>query len=536
MTRFAFLAATAGALVATIAFLGWQSDPRLIVPPAVAALLASVQIAYARRSLGLTLPILVVATVSSAALAQSAHADSVAMVAVVILSALGSVFTRVRLMGFLIIGSMIMTATPLLLSVDRWLLVGVSMSLAFLAASLAVKIVADTQMLLASEHRTIFERAPVGLMDQDWSEALRLLPEPGTCSPEDLRSALAADSDLLGAVIANIETIRVNAAACELWKLPPERLTGHIPETHVAASGGLRTWIDRIVNLWSGSKDELDYPATVYDGTHRWLGVRNVVADSGSGRVIVAFQDVTARKARTLALAELVDAKDRFVATISHELKNPLTGVIGLVEALVQSDDFERAEQEALLALVSDQAHEIGYLVEDLLVGARADIGRVTIEVEQCNLVELAATVVDSAQIPATLDHLPDVVLVRADALRVRQVIRNLLVNADRYGGTDRRIVVRDDGEAAYLEMRDSGAALPPSDQQLIFEPYSQSRHRTAAPGSTGLGLAVSRKLAELMGGSLDYHHDGSESVFRLELPADGAHSHAGGAQSVGQA
>jgi signal transduction histidine kinase len=91
-------------------------------------------------------------------------------------------------------------------------------------------------------------------------------------------------------------------------------------------------------------------------------------------------------------------------------------------------------------------------------------------------------------------------------------------VNAEKYGGPDRRVIVRRDGWLGKIEVRDDGHPLPEEEHTAVFERYYRARQTDGVTGSIGLGLAVSRELARMMGGDLTYHHDG-ETVFTLALP-----------------
>jgi len=106
-----------------------------------------------------------------------------------------------------------------------------------------------------------------------------------------------------------------------------------------------------------------------------------------------------------------------------------------------------------------------------------------------------------------------------ADRLRVRQIVRNLLTNASRYGGAVAEVVIQD-GTLPSIQVRDNGSGVPDELVQRIFEPYGRAHSRGIATEAVGLGLTVSRTLAESMGGSLEYRHEGGWSVFELTLKA----------------
>jgi signal transduction histidine kinase len=193
--------------------------------------------------------------------------------------------------------------------------------------------------------------------------------------------------------------------------------------------------------------------------------------------------------------------------------------VIGLANEVLTADDLTAAEHRELLELVVAQANEISHLVEDLLVGARAEIGTISIASEPIDLAEEVATAVSALTEAMPVESPDERTLALGDAMRTRQIVRNLAVNAERYGGPRRRIVVTGSDESVLLEVRDDGTPIDPEDRDRIFEPYTRAHDRPGVTVSVGLGLSVSRRLARLMGGDLVYDHDGRESIFRLVLP-----------------
>ena len=97
--------------------------------------------------------------------------------------------------------------------------------------------------------------------------------------------------------------------------------------------------------------------------------------------------------------------------------------------------------------------------------------------------------------------------------------MRNLLPHADRDGGNRVRVLTGVRGSQAFVEVRDDGPAISPEHRDRVFRPFESAGRSETVPSAIGLGLSVSRTLAELMDGTLDYSHDGEWSIFRLELP-----------------
>lgn len=167
------------------------------------------------------------------------------------------------------------------------------------------------------------------------------------------------------------------------------------------------------------------------------------------------------------------------------------------------------------------QTQEMVDLIEDLLVAARADIGKLPVTMEAVDIGTTVEEVVASVRQPPGVDirvgqHSPRCF---ADPIRLRQIVRNLLTNAFRYGGPSIRVTASGDDSRVWLDVADNGEGVPPEAVKTIFDAYERA-HRTAGrPSSVGLGLTVSRTLARLMGGDLSYRYEDG-SVFTLELEA----------------
>ncbi|MGB9357130.1 MAG: HAMP domain-containing sensor histidine kinase [Acidimicrobiia bacterium] len=229
-----------------------------------------------------------------------------------------------------------------------------------------------------------------------------------------------------------------------------------------------------------------------------------------------------------LELARLQDeGKDRFLATVSHELRTPLTVVVGgASEIESQWETLTVDERNELLGMVSDQAQEASNLVEDLLVVARSEYGNVKIALAETRLQRHLSYAVSSMPLgrEGTLTITDEDPVVYADGTRLRQILRNLVQNAVTHGGPNISIgVSRGDG-MVHISVCDDGTQLPSGDCERIFEPYARSdgAEVNAAQG-IGIGLYVSRLLAQVMGGELICRCDGDWTEFRLSLPGAAA-------------
>ena len=221
-------------------------------------------------------------------------------------------------------------------------------------------------------------------------------------------------------------------------------------------------------------------------------------------------------------LEGLVHAKDRFIATVSHELRTPMSVILGLSSELAtRRADFTDAEADEFTDLISRQSREVSNIIEDLLVSARAAETNLTVQPALLDLDAVTRSVLEDLPaehtwriVQVTTDPTPVV----ADELRVRQIIRNLIVNSHRYGGDEVFIRVTHVDDTAVVSVTDTGQQIPDAHREMMFEAYATADEFHGRPAAIGLGLTVSRQLANLMSGDVTYEYTGL-SEFQLKLP-----------------
>jgi signal transduction histidine kinase len=226
------------------------------------------------------------------------------------------------------------------------------------------------------------------------------------------------------------------------------------------------------------------------------------------------------RESAREGLEELAKAKDRFIATVSHELRTPLAAVVGFAGELAQGlDKYSRVEIAEMVSLISSQSIEVAQLVDDLLTAERAASGNLTVKPARLDLYDESRSVIELLRATKDIGIEGDSSLVWADALRTRQIVRNLLTNAVRYGGDKVQIEVGRRNGHALLTVLDDGPGVKGIDAEHIFDPYYRSKTEDTRPDSVGLGLAVARQLARIMGGDVAYRRSGGWTRFELTLP-----------------
>jgi signal transduction histidine kinase len=223
-------------------------------------------------------------------------------------------------------------------------------------------------------------------------------------------------------------------------------------------------------------------------------------------------------------LEDMVKSKDQFVASISHELRTPLTAVVGFATELQENlDIFEHSDLKEFIGMIAGESTALSHIIEDLLVAARADIGTLAISPERVDVVQ-AITELTRSDPAADRAHPVAVSSTRefvwADPVRFQQVVRNLISNARRYGGDHIEVDVERNADVVTVTVVDDGPGVPDNREQAIFEAYERGHAEATQPGSVGLGLAVSRELARMMGGDVTFERRDSKTRFAFTVPA----------------
>ena len=261
-------------------------------------------------------------------------------------------------------------------------------------------------------------------------------------------------------------------------------------------------------------------------------------ADGSLVGCVLVFRDVTERRAAERELRKLADKlgdtdrrKNTFLATLAHELRNPLAPIsAGLQVLKATQDDPSRAEE--VRSTMERQTRLLTALVDDLLDISRITSGKLILRKCVVDLQDVLRTAVDAAQPmiddaghALTIDLPQQPICLDADPQRLAQVFANLLNNAAKYtpqGGSISLAVSSSDGHA-IVSVRDTGIGIPRDRWESIFEMFSQIEHPLQRDsGGLGIGLTLVRSLVEMHGGSIEVHSEGpgQGSEFTVRLPA----------------
>ena len=231
-------------------------------------------------------------------------------------------------------------------------------------------------------------------------------------------------------------------------------------------------------------------------------------------------------------------AKSVFLATMSHEIRTPMTGISGMIEVL--SRTVLDADQRAQLATIADSARALRRILDDVLDFSRIEAGKMTVErrpISIDDVIEATAGLYAAAaeergvRLRATVD--PRIgELVMGDAVRLRQVLGNLLSNAVKFTarGTVRLAVTQESADEATRVLRfdvtDTGAGIPYDVQPRLFAPFERGEHETTTQvGGTGLGLALVKRIVDLMDGTVELRSlPGVGTAVAVRIPFERLH------------
>lgn len=223
---------------------------------------------------------------------------------------------------------------------------------------------------------------------------------------------------------------------------------------------------------------------------------------------------------RLHAERRVIKAKDEFISNISHELRTPLTSIYGFSEILIEQGLIDPDEAHTLISVINEESAELNRMVEDLLTVARDEAGEIAYNSAELSLEEEILTVTKPLRrtgVDVEVDC--PLLVVEADQLRIRQVIRNLLSNANRWGGDTIVVAAQRVGDNAVVSVADNGPGVPPEIEQRLFTRYMHEGNAALTTGTIGLGLAVVRILVNGMRGDVQYDRDDGWTYFTFSLP-----------------
>ncbi len=366
-------------------------------------------------------------------------------------------------------------------------------------------------------------------------------------SEERLRNTFEMAAVGIAHVAPDGRFLRVNRQLSKILGYPPEALL-KMRVHDLTLPEDLQLTIAHANRLIEGSADSytLEKRFRHAEGGIVWVSKTVAAVRDAAGRpayFIAVIEDITSRKQTQAALlaaqaAERANAaKTEFLSRMSHELRTPLNAVLGFSQ-LLQMDSATplAADQLSKLKHIEDAGAHLLAMINDVLDLSRIESGGMPLTAETVRLrvaVQEAAALVSTAARDAGVrlelkppphdsslgDH------VQADHLRLRQVLVNLLSNAIKYNRENGSVTVRwgatPTGDAVQLQVSDTGQGLTPEQQAHLFEPFNRLGAERSSIEGSGIGLVVTQRLVQLMGGSIDVDsRPGVGSTFTVTLPS----------------
>jgi two-component system CheB/CheR fusion protein len=325
------------------------------------------------------------------------------------------------------------------------------------------------------------------------------------------------------------------------WNKAAEKMFGYTAEEAVGRSASLMLPPDVTAQMGDerarlqGEEEVAPVEAvrTTRDGRRLTVSVAISPLKDASGRLMGAstiFREITELKRIQEALRKEAQEKDRFLAVLSHELRNPLAPLRTSLEILRQGK-AHAADRDKSLEVMNRQLFRLTSLVDQLMDAARISSGKIVLDREDLDLVSLVRSAVDDhasvladagLELETQLDERP--LAVNGDRLRLSQVVGNLLMNAAKFTdpGGKITVTVRSDGGEAVVTVTDTGIGIEPEMLDELFQPFAQAlRSVGRTRGGLGLGLALVRGLVDSHGGRAEARSagPGHGANFGIRLP-----------------
>jgi len=371
----------------------------------------------------------------------------------------------------------------------------------------------------------------------EFGERLPMTPAvPKTPADGALEYAESIINTVREPLIALDQDLRVVTASrsfYEVFKVKPQETVGHL----IYDLGNkqwdipnLRELLENILPKKATFDDyEVEHDFSIIGRRTMLLNARQIQRIFGKERIILlAIEDITERK-------KLMEQKDEFIRIASHDLKNPITCITGfasIIDSQIPPGTTMTAETHGYAEKITVHCRFMQMVIEDFLDFHALEDGQIKLTLEAVDLNELARDVLErnasyaaQKQITPHLDLERGSLLVNTDKSRLNQVLENFVSNAIKFSPQGEKVTVgtRKTESGILLEVRDSGPGLTDEDMEKLFVKYAKlSNMPTGGEKSSGLGLAICKKVIEIMGGKTGARNNpGGGATFWFELPGN---------------
>ena len=335
-----------------------------------------------------------------------------------------------------------------------------------------------------------------------------------TRQKNQMETILLHMTDGLIAFNVDEEIIHINPAAKKLLKIENEKTFSEIFSKYEDIN------LEKIMYLdnWASSRKQI----TVDERTINLFFAAFKNENDRPAGIIVVIQDITEH-------VKLDTMRKSFIADVSHELKTPITSIMGYADTLLETSDVDEEFQKKFLGRISSEAERMAKLVTDLLTLSRFDSSQTRGEKQEFDLGEVVKYTYDALEIEMDKKNqqrefyvTAEVPPVYADKDGIERVVLNILTNAIKYTpeGGSIKVYVGFVYNDAYIKIIDSGIGIPKEDLDKIYERfYRVDKSRTREMGGTGLGLSIAKEILDQNNGTIDITSElgvGTEVVIRI--------------------
>jgi PAS domain S-box-containing protein len=343
---------------------------------------------------------------------------------------------------------------------------------------------------------------------------------------ERYRTLVESSPDGIVTVDSSGHVIDCNNGACSLLGYPSERLLG-TDSRSLITSKTMETRSSIRADLDAAGATEVEAELIRADGRKIpvWAKIVELRDSSqGSFQLVIYLRDIERRK-------KMDELKDEFIGLVSHELRSPLTVIMGALKtALADGSHLSKEEMQQLLEDAAFETDSLSHLLENLLELSRARADRLSLYVTPVDLHAVVQKAVDQVQRQSSrhrfvVDLPRQMPPIHADELRLGRIMYNLLENGITYSpeGGDIRVFAERNGQMLTVGVSDQGMGISHEDQTRLFQPFERAAvAKIGGIGGAGLGLLVCRRLVEAHGGRIWVKSElGKGATFSFTLPFD---------------
>lgn len=422
-------------------------------------------------------------------------------------------------------------ALPLYMLGFNWLTItteSLKAGFAFMAGAVLMRIIHQTLKDRQNRYASLLELSAIGIMELDLTRVATTFRGLAAAGVTEMTEWLGDDLERTYELVSYCDVTNLNETMATMLGVDHSADLVRKQTALISSQSVAESIRDHMLAMWDGAETAATQAVVTNKlGEARALifhtARRRTETGFDNAHVVLTAVDVEERREAETELQRQVARREQLIASVSHELRTPMASVIGFADELLdRPNDFGPDERHELLGMIRSQSVDVANILDDLLVKARADFDDVAIMPAMVDVAAITKQLLEELGMH-DIDHELDNIAVWADRTRLRQILRNLLTNARRYGGSDVRIVAEQRGSTAYISVRDNGEPLDLETSRSIFEAFERAHNASGVTASVGLGLTIARQLARAMDGEIWYAHDGAEAAFTLALPVTAA-------------